>query len=268
MCPRHLYSHCTCNSSPSVCKLRVPCHIKVAVTMAKKQGTFPALPSSFAFEVKHSFSDTAGTTIKVRATTSVAAATAAAPAAAGAARKCPKSDVDKKLQEFACIECNLPQVKSSTTSLTDFQYNLSPLPPGKRPRGNNMSDYWHSNGGGKGSKMQGSMWRRCAHPGCGFMVHTIPDVCDCFCCKACMKGYFDSFSKGRADKHGRLCEQVRAREGKGSGRQDTNDDSSQTPWPYSDVPCAWPPRLPETSNASSSRPSKGRSRSPYESRSR
>ena len=212
MCPSHLYSHCTCNNSPSVCKLRVPCHIKVAVTMAKKQGTFPALPSSFAFEAKHSSSDTAGTTIKVRATTSVAAATAAAPAAAGAARKCPKCDVDKKLQDFACIECNLPQVKSSTTSLTDFQYNLSPLPPGKRPRGNNMSDYWHSNGGGKGSKMQGSMWRRCAHPGCGFMVHTIPDVCDCFCCKACMNGYFDSFSKGRADKHGRLCEKVGASE--------------------------------------------------------
>ena len=52
--------------------------------------------------------------MKVRATTSVAAATAAAPAAAGATRKCPKCDVDKKLQDFACIECNLPQVTKST----------------------------------------------------------------------------------------------------------------------------------------------------------
>ena len=86
-----------------------------------------------------------------------------------------------------------------------------------------------------------------------------------------MSGYFDGYGKDRADKHGRLCEQVPAaehaerenpgftaskapreyfkervhnwearrhlhsepydREGKGSGRQDTNDDSSPTPWP-------------------------------------
>jgi len=63
-----------------------PCHIKVVVTMAKKQGTFPALPSSFAPKDKPSYPSTAGATIKEHATTTVAAATAAAPAAAGAAR--------------------------------------------------------------------------------------------------------------------------------------------------------------------------------------
>ena len=71
--------------------------------------------------------------------------------------------------------------------------------------------------------------RRCARPDCGFMVHTLADVCLCFCCKACMNGYF-SENMGRADKHGRLCVKVGATEG--AKRAEPEKTTIQAPGDY------------------------------------